>query len=169
MQMQLKLSAVSMIDSPIIIDMLREIGPGENGFQNGGYDTPLERFSDYLQYRVNMAKGVGLEPNYVSMTTYWLFADAHPVGISKLRHRLNEALLRTGGHIGYCIRPTERGRGYGNQILRLTLLEAREMSIDRVLITCDEENIASRKVIEWNGGLVEDMVDGKCRYWIELK
>lgn len=73
-----------------------------------------------------------------------------------------------GGHIGYGIRPSERGKGYGKQQLALALLEAKKLALSPVLITCDMDNAASRAVILANGGVLEDVRAGKERYWIEL-
>ena len=79
---------------------------------------------------------------------FWLIIDGRPVGVGKLRHYLNDSLMTVGGHIGYSIRPTERGKGYGNLILKELLKKAREKGIADVLVTCREDNIRSRKVIE---------------------
>jgi predicted acetyltransferase len=82
--------------------------------------------------------------------------------------------LRVGGHIGYLIRPSERLHGYGKEMLRLGLQKARQFGLTRVLVTCDENNISSQKVIEYNGGRFENsiLVEGspvrKLRYWIDL-
>jgi predicted acetyltransferase len=71
------------------------------------------------------------------------------------------------GHIGYCIRPTERGNGYGNIILMELLKKAKGNGIEEVLLTCDESNVPSRKVIEVNEGRLEEVCNGKCKYWIK--
>lgn len=95
------------------------------------------------------------------------------VGAVNIRHRLNEGLLATGGHIGDGVRPSERGKGYGTQMIALALDECRKMGIDRVLMCCDETNRASARTIEKNGGVLENTLagpDGNVvrRYWIEL-
>ena len=95
------------------------------------------------------------------------------IGAVNIRHYLNDALLKSGGHIGDGIRPSERGKGYGNEIVRLALIECRKLGIDRVLMTCDKENIASAKSIIKNGGVLENEFinsDGKIeqRYRIDL-
>jgi predicted acetyltransferase len=87
-----------------------------------------------------------------------------PVGIGKLRRRLNAHLMAIGGHIGYAIRPSERGKGYGNLILAELLKRAWKIGIREVLITCRENNLRSRKVIEHNGGILAGISDGGCRY-----
>ena len=95
------------------------------------------------------------------------------LGAVNIRHRLNDALLREGGHIGDGIRPSERRKGYATEMIRLALLECRKLGIDRVLMTCDKDNIGSAKSIVKNGGVLEnEFVDsaGKVvqRYWITL-
>jgi predicted acetyltransferase len=96
------------------------------------------------------------------------------MGTLSLRHELNDMLMRIAGHIGYQIRPSQRQRGYGTELLRLGLQKARQLGLTRVLVTCDENNIASQKVIVYNGGQLENSVavEGshipKLRYWIDL-
>lgn len=94
------------------------------------------------------------------------------VGAANIRLRLNERLLLDGGHIGNGIRPSERGRGYGTELVRLALGKCREHGILRVLMVCDEDNRASARTIEKNGGVLENTIptdDGPVRrYWIDL-
>ncbi|GCE13814.1 GNAT family N-acetyltransferase [Tengunoibacter tsumagoiensis] len=113
-------------------------------------------------------------PQRVQATDFWLIDDEEYIGTVSIRPELNETLLRIGGHIGYKVRPSRRLQGYGTQLLRLGLEKAREMGLRRVLITCDETNVASRKVIEANGGQFENALVPtgstvpRRRYWIEL-
>jgi len=119
----------------------------------------------------------------VPVTYCWLMdgtsesdPDAQYIGYVSIRHRLDDYLLRLGGHIGYAIRPSRRRRGYGTDILRLALPKARELGLSRVLITCDADNVGSKKIIERNGGVFENAVPYeelgrkimKLRYWIDL-
>ena len=164
--MNLELRELSIVDGKEIYDMLQEIGPGENGFGNCGYDVEYTRFADYLIDNLKYSKGLQLKEEHVPQTIYWLFANKRPVGMIKLRAYLNDSLLKEGGHIGYCIRPSERGKGYGNVILGEVLRLACVKGIDKVLITCNENNMLSKKVIEKNGGIMENIISGKCRYWI---
>ena len=89
-----------------------------------------------------------------------------------LRHRLNDFLAEYGGHIGYSVRPDERRKGYAKAMLRMVLKEAKARDLQRVLITCDDDNVASARTIEANGGVFErkTSLDGEVlrRYWIEL-
>ncbi|MDO4792734.1 MAG: GNAT family N-acetyltransferase [Filifactor alocis] len=94
------------------------------------------------------------------------------VGAVNIRHYLNEDLLYTGGHIGNGVRPSERRKGYATAMMALALQECKKLGIERVLITCDKNNIASAKSIRKNGGILENEVieDGAItqRYWIDL-
>jgi predicted acetyltransferase len=89
------------------------------------------------------------------------------VGFLALRHRLTAWLLEEGGHIGYAVRPSRRGQGHASRALALAVRRAAELGLDRVLLTCDEPNVASARTIERNGGVYEDTRHGKRRYWIE--
>lgn len=165
---QLELIKCNMRYGPEIPEMIREIGPGENGFQNNAYGLNDEELREYMMQCVDMSRGVELAPGLVPQTLYWLYADGRPVGYAKLREYLNEKLRLIGGHIGYCIRPTERRKGYGKLILGEVVKEARKLNIPKALVTCLEENKGSRGVVEGNGGKLADITDGECHYWIDL-
>ncbi len=99
--------------------------------------------------------------------------DNYIVGMIDIRHYLNEYLTQAGGHIGYGVRKTERNKGYAKQMLKLALEKCKELKIKKVLITCDEDNIASEKVILSANAKLEDIrnIDGenKKRFWIDLQ
>ena len=99
--------------------------------------------------------------------------DNYIVGMIDIRHYLNEYLTQVGGNIGYGVRKTERNKGYAKQMLKLALEKCKELKIKKVLITCDEDNIASEKVILSVNAKLEDIrnVDGenKKRFWIDLQ
>lgn len=166
--MNIELRKCSLEDGNEMLDMLREIGPGENGFMNHGYDLQPLEFRDFLFKNINFSRGIGLMEQHVPSTQYWLLADGFPVGYAKLRHFLNGNLRKIGGHIGYCIRPSARGKGFGSILLGEMLKKAAEKKIPRALVTCLETNTASRKVAVHNGGELEGIVDGECYYWIRL-
>ena len=94
------------------------------------------------------------------------------VGAVNIRHVLNDALLRTGGHIGDGVRPSERRKGYATAMIALALEECKKLGIKKVLMTCDKNNIGSAKSIIRNGGVLENEIeeDGyiEQRYWIQL-
>jgi len=112
----------------------------------------------------------------VHATYWWIVEDAAGgatvLGAISLRHELNDFLLNTGGHIGYGVRPSARRRGIATWALGEVLAAARELDLDRVLLTCADENVASARTIERHGGVLEDVRDTSLgrtrRYWIAL-
>lgn len=109
----------------------------------------------------------------VTGTLYFWFDDAGALaGVIALRHTLTEELMRTGGNIGYGVRPSMRKRGHASTMLAAVLPLARARGMVRALITCNKENTASARTILRNGGVLENEIrDGDRvmqRYWIEL-
>ena len=94
--------------------------------------------------------------------------DERVVGMINIRHTLNDYLLKCGGNIGYSVRPTERGKGYGKKMLSLSLPYLKALGNNRALVTCNVTNEASRRIITSNNGVYENSIDGIERYWIEL-
>ncbi|ETT45086.1 MULTISPECIES: GNAT family N-acetyltransferase [Paenibacillus] len=166
--MLVELKEASISDGRDIFEMIVEIGPGENGFVNNGFDLAFSQFPDFIRERIALSQGDNLPPQYVAQTNYWLLIDSYPVGVGKLRHSLNDQLRKSGGHIGYSIRPSERGKGYGTIFLAELLKKAADMGIDKVMLTCEPDNIFSRKVIEANKGILHGIENEKCNYWITL-
>jgi predicted acetyltransferase len=131
-------------------------------------------FEGFLHQERKLQRPYTIKPGFVPHTNFWLIDGSEYIGQLSIRHQMNDLLLKIGGNIGYQIRPGKRRQGYGKIILHLGLNKAREMGITRALVTCDENNIASKKVIEYNGGKLENVVDvegsphKKLRYWIDL-
>ena len=132
-------------------------------------------FPAYVRRLDDAARGIGLKPGDVPCTTFWLVTnDTQIFGESRLRHWLTPSLEHEAGNIGYAIRPSERRKGYGTRILALTLEKARDLGLDRVLLTCDTDNIGSARIIEKNGGklasqgISNDSGKPISRYWINL-
>ena len=146
-------------------------------YEAGGehrYSSALRDFGAYLQKVEDERRGVNLSEGWVPGTEYWLEHGGKLIGRGKLRHVLNARLEIEGGHIGYDVRPSMRRLGYATELLRLILQKARAIGIERALVTCDDDNIGSIKVIERNGGVQAGTAvspeTGKLvrRYWIEV-
>jgi predicted acetyltransferase len=174
--MDVKLVKASMTPPPGLEALLARLGNGENGFVGTGQPVSTETLATYLRGLVDMDQGLNLRQGWVPMTTHWLLeGDNRIVGVSRLRHHLTPSLLEDGGHIGYYVLPEERGKGYGIALLRLTLVEARRLGIERALLTVDSDNTPSIRVIEANAGLLEDeRIDNETgkpyrRYWIDIR
>ncbi len=129
-----------------------------------------ERFYEFIQV-LRQAESAPLA-GMVPASHYWLVDETVGyLGEMDLRHFLNDSLRIRGGHIGYRIRPSQRQKGYGKLLCKLGIEKARQRGIGDILITCDEDNIGSRRIIEANGGVFVDHVDnGRAaltrRYWV---
>lgn len=113
-------------------------------------------FEVYAKKLASRARGENLPEGWVPVSVYWLVDNGEYIGRISIRHRLNENLAQFHGHIGYDIRPSQRGKGYGTTTLKLALPKAKELGLSRVLITCTTANVGSRKIIEKNGGVFEN-------------
>ena len=132
-----------------------------------------EDFDGWLRKSREMTREENCPEGVVPGETRWLVdRDGRVLGRCSVRYRLLPHLEREGGHIGYDVRPGRRGEGHATRMLGLALERARELGLSRVLLTCGEDNVASAKVIETNGGIefgsaVSDR-SGKTvrRFWI---
>ena len=116
--------------------------------------------SSYVERLEGMRTGSIETKAGVPLSTFWLLDDASEVvGVGTLRHRLTPALQEFGGHSGYAVRPSERGRGYGTAILSAMLERTRPLAIARVVLTCDAANVASWRVMERCGGRLDAEYD----------
>ncbi len=156
------------------IDYLEELeAAGEPGAERE-LRRAKKDFDAFVQRRRDRAAGRKLPRGFVPSTAFWLMQGGRVIGRSRLRHYLNARLTQRGGHVGYEVRPSERGRGIATRLLALTLEKAREFGLQRVLVTCDRDNPASARVIEKNGGVFANQVvapdNGRPtrRYWIDL-
>lgn len=135
------------------------------------FKNDYQDFDYYLSHLEIKEPKDGLVPD----STFFLLDENRDIllGAVNIRHYLNERLLKEGGHIGDGIRPSERRKGYGTEIIRLALIECKKLGIDKVLIICDKSNIGSAKSIIKNGGVLEnEMIDEEGninqRYWIHI-
>ena len=137
------------------------------------YALAIHDFDAYLRQVEASQRSEGLPEGWVPAAEFWLEHDDNIVGCVRLRPRLTPDLENEGGHIGYDVRPSMRRHGFGTVLLRLALREAQALGIDRVRLTCDDDNVGSIKAIERNGGVLA----GRCvskqtgksvrQYWVE--
>ena len=150
------------------LDAMREkIAEGDKPDWN--LDKLDAHFDEYVQ--VILERESDPLPGLVPASDYWLIAEDSYAGRISLRHHLTPALRRYGGHIGYEVRPSRRRRGYGTLMCKLGIEKLRALGVQRILITCDDDNIASYKIIEANGGILEDKIENgrhalTRRYWV---
>ena len=138
---------------------------GDNGLDEA------ETYEDWLIWLDNIE--AGKHEYLLPSSTYFAMIDGKIVGIVDIRHKLNDFLLKAGGHIGYSVHPSERRKGYATEILRLALEKCRQRGIEKVLVTCDKDNVGSQKTILYNCGVLENELQDESgnatlRYWIEV-
>ena len=166
----MELRRPTLADKETILNMMAEFEQTQSAHDGGFWDAENFDYEEWLETNLNKEMGIKLPKNRVPSIQFVLFDKSdHALGFLNLRLRLNEGLLNHAGHIGYSIRPSERGKGYAKEYLRQGLQVAKEKNIKRVLVTCSTENPASRAVILANGGVYEDVRNGTERYWIDLE
>lgn len=139
-----------------------------------GYEPGI-KWANFLQKTEKLRLGYGLRADQVPATFLVAEEAGQLVGRVSIRHRLNTSLRMVGGHIGYAVRPQFRRQGHAHRILALALLEARDLGVNNVLLTCDADNIASKTTIEKAGGILgspggangSQGRGSKLRYWIK--
>ena len=165
----MELRRPTLADKETILNMMAEFEETQSAHDGGFWDAENFDYEEWLETNLNKEMGINLPENRVPSIQFVLFDESgHALGFLNLRLRLNEGLLNYAGHIGYSIRPSERGKGYAKEALRQGLQVARSKNIKRVLVTCDCDNAASRAVILANAGALEGVRGGKERYWIDV-
>ena len=155
---------------------LKKISLGEMKKHNLTFKNPKE--VDIVKDAYDRRDLKKLKPGYVPSYDYFLIDDKENfIGKISIRIGLTESLLKHAGNIGYGINPLYWNKGYGNKILELGLKQAKHLGLKhKVLVTCDDDNIASAKIIEKNGGILQDVIENNVedeyiltrRYWIYL-
>jgi predicted acetyltransferase len=168
------LAALAELSAEGNAHFLEMVHPPEPGYP--GADFTLSTladpavFAEFCELTVALGRPETPRPGgWVTGTYLWMVEDEpheQVVGRISLRHELTPWLLEVGGHIGYAVRPTARRRGHATRALALMLPVAAARGITSALVTCDETNVASRRTIEANGGVLEDVRNGKLRFWV---
>src|SRR4051812_7596071 len=131
-------------------------------------------FVAFVRELWEQSHGRDLPQGWVAVSTFWLVDGDVFIGKVEIRHQLTDGLRLRGGHVGYSIRPTMRRRGHGTNALSLALPRCLELGLRRVLVTCDATNDPSRRIIQANGGVLEDLVGvdersvATMRFWIDV-
>ena len=158
-----------LADKETVLEMMAEFERSQSPHDGGFWDTENFVYEDWLESNQEQEMGINLPEGWVPAIQLVAFSEkGQAVGFLNLRLRLSNFLLEEGGHIGYSIRPSERGNGYAKESLRQGLQIAKGKNIKRALVTCSTENPASRAVILANGGVYEDVRNGTERYWIDV-
>ena len=165
----MELRRPTIVDREAVLDMMAEFEQTQSAHDGGFWDTENFSYEDWLESNQNQEMGINLPEGWVPAIQLVAFSGkGQALGFLNLRLRLNNFLLEKGGHIGYSIRPSERGKGYAKETLSQGLQVAKEKNIKKALVTCSVNNHASRAVILANGGFIEDVRNGVERYWIEV-
>ncbi|MEY8463507.1 GNAT family N-acetyltransferase [Streptococcus merionis] len=154
-------------DRETVLDMIAEFEDSGSAHDGGFWTADDFDYEEWLLTNLDQELGLNLPEGWVPAIQLVGFDETgQAVGFLNLRLRLNDYLLTHGGHIGYSVRPSKQGRGHAKEMLAQGLELAKSKNIEKVLVTCDQTNIASRAVILANGGNLEDVREGTERYWI---
>ena len=157
-----------------VMDYKREFIDNNDSMDGTAGLRNVTNYQQWLDQLADNSLETTVHEGLVVSTTYLALrlSDHTLIGMIDIRHRLNDHLLKCGGHIGYSVRKSARGNGYAKSMLALALKKCQELAIDRVLITCDKNNIASAKTIIANNGILENEIEYENeiiqRYWIKL-
>ncbi len=157
------------------LEALEDYGRAGEVAKHEAYRPGAEDFADFCDLLLQNARGQRLPEGLVPVSTFWMVdGEQRIAGIIRIRHRLNAFLEARGGNIGYDVPPSRRRQGNGRRLLELGLVEAARLGLTRALLTCDDDNLPSSRIIEACGGVLQDVrpLPGLRvpvrRYWIEL-
>lgn len=174
--MSLKLIKLSQAYRQPLGEMIEEwkLDQAVNHTNHSPYAIFRNDYRDFESYLENLEQKVETAERVPDSVFFLVDEESDRLlGAVNIRHYLNDDLLKEGGHIGDGIRPSERRKGYGTELVRLALQECKKLGMEKVLMTCEKENVASAKTILKNGGVLEEEFlnsDGRLeqRYWISL-
>lgn len=170
----MEIAALSYEHEAALRDFKSEFAAAGEDRIPGFLSNPEWTFAQIVQGFDDQSHGKGLPQGWVPATTRFLIHDSRIIGLFNLRHRLTDGLHRSGGHVGYSVRPSERRKGYGTKLLTAAMELARIRGMDRLLVTCHPNNVASAGVIENCGGVLQALAcyepihEEVCRYWISI-
>lgn len=171
---KIKLVPVSKAYSEAVMAYKKEFILNEDSMDGTSGLRTCETFDEWEESLLKSTKEETVKEGHVPASAFLAVTeeDNRLVGMVNIRHRLSEYLLKVGGHIGYSVRKSERRQGFATQMLKLALKECQTLDIQKVLVTCDKDNMGSAKTIQKNRGVLESEVEeGERvvqRYWITL-
>jgi predicted acetyltransferase len=159
----MKLRPLTFADEAQALQAHKELAADNFEFLLGYTDGMA--WPDYLQILDNLFTGTNLPEGKVQATFLIAENDGELVGRSSIRHELNDFLFSVGGHIGYGVRPNYRRQGFATEILKQSLTYINQLGITEVLVTCLEDNVGSKQVIQSQGGVLENKVEYEGAFW----
>lgn len=163
----MKIEKISLKHKEAILEMCKEYNLNNEDYNGAFFIKNIIDYEEKIKELDNASNGILDNPAFVPYTCYVFIIENKIVGVGSVRHYLNEYLEKFGGHIGYSIRPSERKKGYGSKVLELLIKQANDMDIEKILITCNVNNMGSKKVIENNNGKFINQIDETLRFEIK--
>jgi predicted acetyltransferase len=168
---RLVLRRLSLADEADVTAAVAEFA-AEGGHWSYRYRGDLP-WPEYVALVHGWEDGIDLPEDFVAHAELVAEVDGEIVGRASIRWELDDFLRTLGGHIGYAVRPAHRRQGHATEILRQSVGILRARGVRRILVTCDDDNLASARVIEAGGGVLESIVPHidpgeppRRRYWI---
>ncbi|MRZ30101.1 GNAT family N-acetyltransferase [Paeniclostridium sordellii] len=156
MFLKIELKSPNIIYKDSFLENIKDYKESGNTEYFNIYKKALDNFEQYVEILDNNSKGIDLPKGYVPCSTFWLVnGDNKVLGVIRIRHKS----IPLNGHIGYDIAQKYRGRGYGTKILELALPIAKQLGIDKAILSCKSINIASEKVIKSNNGILFNTIE----------